>query len=30
MPNDKLDAYDIRILALLQKNGRIKKVDLAS
>ena len=30
MPNDKLDAHDIRILALLQKNGRIKKVDLAS
>lgn len=30
MPNDKLDAYDIRILALLQRNGRIKKVDLAS
>jgi Lrp/AsnC family transcriptional regulator, regulator of ectoine-degradation genes len=30
MANDKLDAYDIRILALLQKNGRIKKVDLAA
>jgi Lrp/AsnC family transcriptional regulator, regulator of ectoine-degradation genes len=30
MPHDKLDAYDIRILALLQKNGRIKKVNLAS
>jgi Lrp/AsnC family transcriptional regulator of ectoine degradation len=30
MANDKLDAFDIRILALLQKNGRIKKVDLAS
>lgn len=30
MPNDKLDAFDVRILALLQKNGRIKKVELAS
>ena len=30
MPNDKLDAYDIRILALLQRNGRLKKVSLAS
>jgi len=30
MPNDKLDAHDIRILALLQRNGRIKKVDLAA
>ena len=29
MPGDKLDAFDVRILALLQKNGRIKKVDLA-
>ena len=30
MPGDKLDAFDVRILALLQRNGRIKKVDLAS
>lgn len=30
MPNDKLDAFDVRILALLQKNGRIKKVELAA
>jgi hypothetical protein len=30
MPNEKLDAYGIRILALLQKNGRIKKVNLPS
>ncbi|MDR6950982.1 Lrp/AsnC family transcriptional regulator of ectoine degradation [Ancylobacter sp. 3268] len=30
MAGDKLDAVDVRILALLQKNGRIKKVELAS
>ena len=26
----KLDAIDVRILSLLQKNGRTKKVELAS
>lgn len=30
MAADRLDPVDVRILALLQKNGRIKKVDLAS
>ncbi|MCB4768329.1 Lrp/AsnC family transcriptional regulator [Ancylobacter sp. Lp-2] len=30
MAGDRLDAVDVRILALLQKNGRIKKVELAS
>ena len=30
MQGQKLDAIDIRILSLLQKNGRTKKVELAS
>lgn len=30
MQGQKLDAIDVRILSLLQKNGRTKKVELAS
>ncbi|MCX5515808.1 AsnC family transcriptional regulator [Kaistia algarum] len=30
MSEEKLDAVDVRILTLLQSNGRIKKVDLAA
>lgn len=30
MAGDKLDAVDVRILSLLQKNGRTKKVELAA
>ena len=30
MAGEKLDAMDVKILSILQKNGRAKKVELAS